>query len=324
MHSNTEVPLPQLRFALLMVLSAVLLTALPATAPAAPYPAASDPIVEVPLRYVDGRLLVEVEIDGAGTSWFILDTAAGRSVISGRLRSHLAPDAPAIRRDTVQGATGPTVMEFVRLPPARVGGTAHEGLWAVVADISDFRTQEGLAVEGILGVDVLARYDVGLDVPAGMLRLHPRDGSAASSLAGPGAGVPFHSSVQDGFVQFTATLHGRPVQALLDTGARTGTLNWNAAALAGIAPGSEGVREDARGAGGMSGKRVPGHRYVFGDLCLGERCLPPTEMRIMDLPVFRVTETADGPAMLVGADLLESCPVLLSYSTDTLHVCTER
>ncbi len=256
-----------------------------------------------------------------GTHWFILDTAAGRSVISAGLRRRLELPASHVRLSTVNGATGSSVMEFVRLPGLRVGGDAHDELWAVVADLPDFRVHDGRDVEGILGVDVLARYDVEVDVPAGVLRLHPRDGSAESRLRGHSAGVPFHSTVADGFVQFQATLHRDTVSAILDTGALVGTVNWPAAALAGIAPDSDGVRADARGARGMSGTRIAAHRSVFETLCVGARCLPPTELRIMDLPVFTVLGSADRPAILLGADLLAECALLLSYSTGRLHLC---
>ncbi len=283
----------------------------------------ADTALAVPLAFVEGRLLSPVEIAGLGTHWFILDTAAGRSVISARLRRRLELPASDVRLSTVNGATGSSVMEFVRLPALRVAGDAHEGLWAVVADLPDFRTHEDRDVQGILGVDVLARYDVELDVPAGTLRLHPRDGSAASRLGARSAGVPFHSTVADGFVQFEATLHGDTVSAILDTGALAGTLNWHAAALAGVAPDSEGVRADARGAGGLNGTRIAAHRSVFEALCIGARCLPPTELRIMDLPVFHVLGSAERPALLLGADLLADCPLLLSYSTSRLHLCPE-
>ena len=279
--------------------------------------------IELPLAFIDGRLLAPVDIPAVGTHWFILDTAAGRSIISERLRRQLRLSAAAVRRDTVKGATGASVMEFVRLPRLQVGGAAHDDLWLVVAGIGDFRDYDGRAVEGILGVDVLAKYDVGIDVPAGVLRLHPRDGSAESSLAEGARPVPFHSTVHNGFVQFPATLHGDTVNALLDTGARHGTMNWRAAALAGIAPDTRGVRADAYGAIGMNGERVSAHRYVFERLCIGGRCLPPTEMRIMDLPLFQRLGGADRPVMLIGTHLLEECAVLLSYSTNRLQLCPE-
>lgn len=279
--------------------------------------------IDLPLVAVNGRLLTLVTIPGAGTHWFIIDTAAGRSLISATLRRELDASNEDMRLSMVTGATGQSIMEFVRLPALRVGDDDHERPWVIVADIPDFRSYGGRRVDGILGVDVLADYDVALDVRGGLLRLHPRDGSAEGRIRSTSEGVPFHSSVAEGFVQFTALLHGDSVPALFDTGAQRGTLNWPAAALAGVAADSEGVREDSTGARGMNGRRMAAHRYTFEQLCIGERCLPPTELRILDLPVFDAITEEAAPAVIIGADMLKDCALLLSYSTQRLHLCYE-
>jgi len=275
--------------------------------------------VELPLVATAGRLLTRIGVADTGTHWFIIDTAAGRSLISAALRRKLDLPRADVRFSTVSGATGRTIMEFVRLPTLQLGPTAHEKLWVIVADIPDFRRYGKREVSGILGVDVLAQYDVALDIPAGILRLHPRDGSAAKARGG--SGIPFHSTVAEGFVQFTARLDGDSVSALLDTGARTGAMNWSAASLAGIAADRDGVREDRRGARGMSGQRVAAHRYTFENLCIGERCLPPTELQVVDLPAFDALGGPATPVLLIGADALYDCALLLSYSTKRLHFC---
>lgn len=306
-----------------------LLLAVLLTSACAPPPAAAPD--ELPLAFSEGRLLTQVTIPGQGTHWFIIDTAAGRSLISAKLRRELDVPQEDVRLSTVNGATGRTIMEFVRLPALQVGDSIHERPWVIVADIPDFRTYDDRDVNGILGVDVLARYDVAFDVPAGVLRLHPRDGSASQRFAGDSTKpsgvsigsasvVPFHSSAAAGFIQFTAMLHGDSVHALLDTGAPRGAMNWPAAALAGVTSDSDGVRADQRGARGMNGRRVDGKRYTFERLCIGEHCLPPTELRIVELPLFDVIG-AGGPAVLIGADLLRDCALLVSYSTRTLHLC---
>ena len=279
--------------------------------------------IDLPLVAVNGRLLTLVTIPGAGTHWFIIDTAAGRSLISATLRRELDVPNEDTRLSLVTGATGQSIMEFVRLPALRVGDDAHERPWVIVADIPDFRRYGARRVDGILGVDVLADYDVALDVREGLLRLHPRDGSAEERIRSTSDGVPFHSSVVEGFVQFTALLHGDSLPALFDTGAQRGTLNWPAAALAGVAADSDGVREDATGARGMNGRRMAAHRYTFEKLCIGERCLPPTELRILDLPVFDAIAEEAAPAVIIGADVLKDCSLLLSYSTQRLHLCYE-
>lgn len=331
MHQQLEVGLPRVN-SVLSIAVTVSVAAGATQAAVAPLStdsvnarvAAADSVLEVPLVYTDGRLLVPMEVASVGTRWFILDTAAGRSVISQRLRDQLTLTSDAVRRDTVQGATGPVELEFVRLPGVRLAGREHEDAWVVVSGITDFREYDGLMVDGILGVELLRSYDVAIDVAADVMRLYPQDGSAIQTVEGRSVSVPFHSSLQDGFVQFAAAIAGEPVEVILDTGARDGTLNWHAADLAGITPESPGIRANARGAGGMSGERVSASSHVIDEVCLADSvCLVQREWRIVDLPVFRVAGTADGPAALVGADLMQTCPVLIAYSTATLHLCED-
>src|SRR5690606_30260694 len=142
-----------------------------------PFPGSETPraISEIPMAHHEGRLLVPVELAGIGERYFLLDTAAGASVVSPRVRSALNPGPDEVRMERVIGATGAGELETVRIASLRFGSGTHVGVWALVADLPDFREFEGLAVEGILGVDVLGSYDVMIDVPGAVLVLYPQD-----------------------------------------------------------------------------------------------------------------------------------------------------
>lgn len=276
--------------------------------------------VQIPISYLEDRILVPVDIAGVGERYFILDTAAGRSVISAGLRAGLTLAPEDIDELDVQGATGSITMEVVELPGLSLGGLGQEDVRAVVADVSAFRDYDGRQVEGILGVDVLSRYDVVIDVPGEALSLF-EDPAPLHELAVVETGMAFHSGVQPGFVQFNATLAGEPVAAVLDTAARIGTVNWHAAGLAGLSADSETVTIKEGGSRGIDGRGTESYTAQLSDICLGERCYPAMGTKIADLPVFEVLGIAAEPAMLVGAAFLADCPVLIAYSTETLHVC---
>lgn len=276
----------------------------------------------LPLVFREGRVLVPAYIEGVGERWFILDTAAGGSVISSRIREALQPHSRDVRRETIIGATGPTELEIVRIPGLRIGSNSHSSLWSLIADLPEFRDFGGLPVEGILGVDVLATYDVVIDIPAGSVALHPMNGTASDSFGEGGASIPFRSELQDGLVQFSIQLNQEPVEAILDTGAQYGMINWPAANLAGI------VRSDAdstagRHAGGMSGDILAVERHSVDDLCVDDLCWPSTSMNVVDLPIFHLAGFANRPAMLFGVELLANCRILVAYSSNTLHFCTD-
>jgi hypothetical protein len=286
-----------------------------AQAPASPPAPAT-----VPLSLIGNRLVVPVQIEGVGVRHFILDTAAGVSVVSMPLRDEIAPDPATVRQARVPGGGGVRIMEFIPLPPVRVGGDRVPGLQAVVADMTPFGSREGSPLDGILGVDVLRRYDVEIDLGAGRVRLHSHDGDAAARFSSPRPPVAFASQVP-GFVEFRAEVGGQPVHAILDSGAPVSILNWRAAGLAGVTPQSPGVRVREEGSTGLDGRRIQTHLYVFDRVRVGGSLMPATEMRVADLPVFGTLGVGDVPAMLVGADLFRACAVLISYSTGNLHVC---
>lgn len=277
---------------------------------------------QLPISYLEERILVPVQIKGIGERYFILDTAAGGSVISPDLRAGLELAPEDIDQREIQGATGAITLEVVTLRDLSLGGKVQNEVSAVVADISSFKVYDGRQVEGILGVDLLSRYDVAIDVPGGAVTLF-QNVTSYSELGVTEAGIDFHAGIQPGFVQFNATLKGKPVAAVLDSAARVGTLNWHAAGLAGLSPESEAVKVKDGGSRGIDGWGTESFTAPVGDICLGTKCYPEMGVKIADLPVFKVLGTADVPAMLVGAAFMAECPVLIAYSSETLHICVD-
>ena len=273
----------------------------------------------VEILYHNQRILAPVHIDGLGERLFIIDTAAGASLISARLRDELALRPEAVERRRVRGATGRITLDFVQLPALEIGGARETGVRALVGDIDEFAAAaDGREVVGILGVDVLSRRDVRLDLAGGVMTLtepHARRGRAQ--------GVPFHSDAQAGFVQFTARINGAPVAAVLDTGARSGTLNWAAARLAGLQPGGAGVVDTGGRSAGVDGVGVDRLEARVDGLCVGRACFNGAPVRIADLAVFGLVgaDGGAGPSMLVGADVLELCPADILYSQGVLKLC---
>ncbi|MDN7125496.1 retropepsin-like aspartic protease [Pseudidiomarina terrestris] len=278
--------------------------------------------VHIPISYLEERILLPVEIEGVGERFFILDTAAGRSVISADLRAELELTPEDISQLEVQGATGAITLEVVTLSGLSLGELPQKDVSAVVADLSSFREYDGRQVEGILGVDVLSRYDVAIDVPGATVSLL-QDGTSYSELGVNETGLEFHSGVQPGFVQFNVMLEGTPVAAVLDSAARVGTINWQAASLARLFPDSDAVTIKEGGSRGIDGIGTESFTAPVSNICLGERCYLSMNVKIADLPVFSVLGIADQPAMLVGAAFMADCPMVIAYSTQTLHVCAD-
>jgi hypothetical protein len=113
-----------------------------AEVPPASFPV-STPYAETPLVEDSGRILVRVSIAGNDSLVFILDTAAGSGVISPETRDLLGLNPATGQAQQVMGASGPTTLTRMRLPPVTVAGETVDELNAVVTDMARFRRSPG-------------------------------------------------------------------------------------------------------------------------------------------------------------------------------------
>lgn len=272
--------------------------------------------IEVPIMLSENRMIVPLKIEGAGKQFFILDTAAGGSVISPRLRKQLNIDPASVYQDTVKGASGKRLMEKVILPELQFGDQSFSEIRAVVFPTNAFREYDGKRVEGILGVNVLRHFDLSFDLNNRVLQLYQNRtlNQNAERLS-----IPFKSNVQPGFVEFEIHINGEPVQAILDSGAKRNILNWKAANALGITqkhPGVEKRQKNSKGIDGVGG--VDTYDYTFNQVQLGTTTLQNTATKIVDYPIFDMLGISDGPAMLVGLEIFKHCQVKINYSTNQL------
>jgi pimeloyl-ACP methyl ester carboxylesterase len=288
------------------------------TAAAAPA-ARSAAYTEVPLVWDSGRIVVPVRVGAHDSLRFIFDTAGGGSVVSPETVARLGIPARAGNSVQVMGASGAVRLRQVPLPVVSVGGHSVAGMTAVVTEMGRFRRSAGPAYAGVLGNDFLRAFDVEVDVPAGRLRLWRR-GADPAPWPGAAPATVANLSRMPGFVMFDVAVGDSTVRAILDSGAATSTLNWRAAAGAGVTRATPGLRT-TRAVGGMSGDTIESRLHTFGRVGVKGFRFPPLEMSISDLPVFRALGLGDQPTMLVGADLLRTCRVFISYTERRVHLC---
>jgi hypothetical protein len=112
---------------------------------------AETPWAETPLVEDNGRILVRVSIGGQDSLIFILDTAAQGGAISPETRDLLGLDPASAEAVNVRGASGPTTLTRMRLPPVALADETVDGLRAVVMDMARYRRSEGPPYAGILG-----------------------------------------------------------------------------------------------------------------------------------------------------------------------------
>ncbi len=240
---------------------------------------------------------------------FIVDTAAGATVLDRPLAARFAGGRPRADRN-VQGASGgATAYGGARLDRLRVAGRTITGLAIVTTDMARFGNGNQ-RYDGILGNDVLSRYAYIFDVPGGGLTLLDRDRPDATRwnqcLLNPLAGRP---GAPRGFVLVPIDLRaGSTALGIVDTGAAATVLNWAAADAAGLRRGGEGVTPDRPVAGFDPKAGTASSRAVIRGAAINGVALPPAGVRLSDLPVFEPFGLKDKPGLILGVNVLRAVP----------------
>lgn len=254
------------------------------------------------------------------TLYFIVDTGAALSVVSAGVADRLA--LPRRGSETAQGASGPQTVNVVMIPRLGLGTAEIVDLRAIVVDdeiLTPYRGREAgySPYDGVLGVEILSRFDVLLSEPTNELVLS-EPGSGPGVLAAELAEPISFSRVHGRIIRHRVQVNGANVEAFFDSGARSMLLNGPAAELAGLEaePGSE-----ERTSIGVGTLEVTFRRTTIDLLEVGSTRFEVLPAKLADLPVFRALGFGARPAMLLGAPILEGCPVFISYRERTIRYC---
>ena len=180
----------------------------------------SPPSLAVPMRLVEGLILVEAEVDGRrGT--FVLDTGAPglflnqREFLPPAAQATLAPAGP---RD-VNGAVGGISYHVVaKFDWAGLGFANKE---VATIDVAGIEAQVHTSVLGLIGYGLLSQYALTLDYRGGQVLL--RKPTAAPALPAPLMRVPFTLRGHLPVVDLTA--NSQTFRVALDCGAQQNLLD---------------------------------------------------------------------------------------------------
>jgi len=258
-----------------------------------------------------GHVLVPVSIDGGKPLVFVLDTGAGKTVVTPSLADRLGlPMAPA-ESETTLGTHGQTENSVVELHELAVGDARVADVRAVALDL-DHITRGEWHVDGVLGMDFLQKFDVRLDFGASSLSFYPTASERSDCAACPRdvAGIAFET-IDPAFIVLPASVGEAQVTAVLDTGAGHSGVNGKAAAALGVTlPPTPAGAPVGHGFGLQTGP------VRIGDSTLAEQ----TTLHVMDHPVMAALGLAARPAMLIGTDQLAGRRVTICYGLGRLFL----
>ncbi|WP_221228825.1 retroviral-like aspartic protease family protein [Komagataeibacter kakiaceti] len=274
-------------------------------------------VAQVPLRDDGGYLSIVISIAGYELS-ALVDTGSDGGLLTpdmvGYLRLRLDPDHETIVHGT-GGVAQATPNAIV--PDLRVGGVDFGARSVPVGELPG-KPMIRPPVAGLLGGDILSRFDLDMDVPGGTLTLwNIRQGALACAPPpvwdGPYETLPL--TRQDNRFLLQVGLDGRPVTALLDSGARSRIVSPEVAHRAGVSQ-SRLERDPGGVTASVDGHQDIYHWHRFDSLQVGHEL-----ERNVTLTVAPLREHLE---MLLGSDWFASHRVWISYATNQAFVRPAR
>lgn len=244
------------------------------------------------------RMALQVTINGRRDAVFVLDTGAGRTVIAEELaRDWSLPARPPV---LVHGLTAARTAPTVHINRFSFGGRRFHDLEAPVFP------RPLLAADGLMGLDVLGRFRLDLNIAAGRVTLTPSGPditpAGLASFRATRLPPPQHSARlgRFGALILRGTAEGREIDVFVDTGAQYSI--GNLALLRSVGGDPAGLERVT--VYGVTGQVLAAASGQVRDLRLGTQRLGPTPLLFADLHAFRVLGLVERPALLIGADLL--------------------
>ena len=278
---------------------------------------------EQPYRIASyGRMVTDVFINGQGPFTFLIDTASSRSLIFEHVRARLGLVPSQPEHLVVYGINDVAEALPVRPDTVSIAGEAVHGLTlGVLPDAAS------AGPDGVLGVDVLARYLVVLDRAAMKIRLLPPGPDSARAFGGwaeaPLTAEPL-KNMSIRFWYLKASFNDHNFTSLFDLGASFTLLNWKAAEVLGL------HRRDFLAKGippqdlqDVLGKSSPAVRVDDVTVRLPGKHWDNHLLVVADAPVFHYLNTDELPAAVVGLDLLGNNSLAIDFSGGRLFIGPE-
>ncbi|SEL65461.1 Predicted aspartyl protease [Sphingomonas palmae] len=264
----------------------------PDPAPALAPSATSQPADDLSFAEVDRRMTVPVEIAGAGTYRFIIDTGAQRSVISRQLARRLG--LPAGRRVRLTAMTGSSIVDTAIIPSLSVSTLGGEQIEAPALDGVD------LGALGLLGIDTLQRHRLVIDFDAARMSVAASTRRDRAVRAAPGEIVIQARSIFGQLVVTNATINGRRVRVVLDTGTSI-SLGNRALQRMLMRRGKQAQTEMIS----VLGDKLTADYAATRELKLGSATISGLPIAFADAAPFRAFALDNKPALFLGMDALK-------------------
>jgi predicted aspartyl protease len=200
----------------------------------------------------------------------------------------------------------------VRLDQFRIGDLALNGVF--LPEMVAFP-----GVDGLIGPDILGRYDVELDFggkSVSLFKPHPCSDHAVY-WASAYAVIPF-TLTDNGHVRVPVALDGRNMDAVLDTGAGISVMSLrDANRVFDLTPVSAGIEAANPVSGTLWHDRVNAYAYTFKALAIGGMTISSPRVELLDGRNFLGKDFA---TLVLGNDVLSHFHLYIAYRQRKLYV----
>lgn len=270
-------------------------------------------VAELGARLVDGQLVVPVQLDGQSAE-FLVDTASGASLITPEAAQRLGLQRDPRRSTLIHGAGGNVVSADAQVRRFAVGSVVFAGRSITVGSVP---TPANTHVDGLLGADVLGRFEIDLDVPQSRLGLWRAEGCGTNfdPMEGPHFALPLLRATS-GHVLIPVRLDGARMLAVVDSAAVVTVATTAAATFTGVALAAL-AQEPGGTALGADLHRLAFHQHRFAEFEIGPEHYHPITLAVGDVQVAVA-------GMLLGADYLAHHRVWISRVVPRVFIAPVR
>lgn len=267
---------------------------------------------EVRVEFLRALPLVNLTVNGTAAT-FLLDTGAERTIMSATAAKRLGVAVHYEYPRSMRSLDGTLASGDASLHRLGLGDRATLSDFRVLVGSVSLPGPDGRLLDGLLGADFFASFEVDLDLPHNRMILYERQHCA---LAAPPwsqsySTIPANRSLHD-HLFFPVVLDGRRFAAFLDSGAEVSALDLEAAIAVGVTD-AELNRDPVANLRGAGSELVRSRAHRFAHLEVGaeklhDRVITVTNLRLQD---------AD---LVLGIDFLQFRRVWLSYGSHQIFL----
>ena len=284
-------------------------------------PAFDRSLADVSYRIAHGdRIVIPVELNGIGPFEFVVDTASSRTVLFDHVRLKLGLAGDPDTTMTIYGMVGEQSALALKLDRLSIGQEDIDGV--EVADLPEPRAEDDEA-DGILGLDILERYELLFDRPSQTFHLYSRRSGLPHSVTGWNSVRLQHQklpTVPCAFWFFGTLLNHSASATLLDLGAGITVINWQMAEKMGFRKADFPITRASEELKDVVGKSEPVILITELFIRIGQANWANKSVLVANTKIFGLLGLDEIPATILGAGLLKDSSFAIDFRNEVLYI----